>query len=105
MLLPVLPPAQPDRCRVCSSPMSPSWSTSSLPSSSGAAKRASACYGPSAAAKPETTRAPSTNQLAALDERDHQIDQRMAELRDELAAVHRQTVSTAERPIMRLVIE
>src|SRR5690606_15849666 len=33
--------------------------------------------------------------MAELDERDHQLEQRLAELRDELAAVQRETVSAA----------
>ena len=36
-----------------------------------------------------------TKRLAELDERDHQLEQRIAELRDELAAVQREAVSTA----------
>jgi hypothetical protein len=37
-----------------------------------------------------------TKRLAELDERGHQLEQRMAELRDELAAVQRETVSAAQ---------
>jgi site-specific DNA recombinase len=36
-----------------------------------------------------------TKRMAELDERDHQLEQRMAELRDELAAVQGETVSAA----------
>jgi site-specific DNA recombinase len=36
-----------------------------------------------------------TKRMAELDERDHQLEQRIAELRDELAAVQRETVSAA----------
>jgi site-specific DNA recombinase len=37
-----------------------------------------------------------TKRLAELDERGHQLEQRMAELRDELAAAQRETVSAAQ---------
>jgi site-specific DNA recombinase len=37
-----------------------------------------------------------TKRLAELDERDHELGQRMAELRDELAATQRETVSAAQ---------
>jgi outer membrane murein-binding lipoprotein Lpp len=36
-----------------------------------------------------------TKRLAELDERNHQLEQRMAELRDELAAAQREAVSAA----------
>jgi site-specific DNA recombinase len=36
-----------------------------------------------------------TQRLAELDERNHQLEHRMAELRDELAAVQRDTMSAA----------
>ena len=36
-----------------------------------------------------------TKRLAELDERDHQLEQRTTELRDELAAVQRESVSAA----------
>ena len=42
-----------------------------------------------------------TKRLAELNQRDHQPEQRLAELRDELAAVQRETVSAA--PIQRAV--
>ena len=37
-----------------------------------------------------------TKRLAELDQRDHQLEQGTAELRDELAAVQRETVSAAQ---------
>jgi hypothetical protein len=37
-----------------------------------------------------------TKRLAELDERDHQLEQRMAELRDELAVLQHETVSAAQ---------
>ena len=36
-----------------------------------------------------------TKHLTELDERDHQLEQRLAELRDELAAAQREAVSAA----------
>ena len=37
-----------------------------------------------------------TKRVAELDERDHQLERRMAELRDELSAIQQKSVSAAE---------
>jgi hypothetical protein len=70
-----------------------SW-RNSPPNSSGAARRGKRVL--QAIGGNEARSDMTTKRLAELDAHDHQLEQRMAELRDELAAIQRESVSTAQ---------